>query len=242
MKKIIIVLALFCSLIAIALGIFFINKFKTNPINRYPQNECSKKICINMDSEGISGFARLTEENKIEIYVDRNTELDTNTKVDTTIINKLISQVEAPYLCSIRIDKNHHSGIPHIDRIVIANYTPKDLQPYVAPNQLSESDITEQNSHSEHFYYLFTNFFPNDVIDSSMPEITNLTISIYYTFYGRYTIDVSKDFEFLKYLPNLEHMKIIHTENGDCSFENSDENIEQLKKITPEGCIIEIEN
>ena len=237
MKKIIIASVLLCVLIAIVLSIFFIN----HPKNNYPQNECSKKIGKYMVKEGISGIARMTEENKIEIYVDRNTELDTNTKVDTDTIYQLISQVEDPYLCSIRIDKDHHSGIPHIDRIVIANYTPKGTQPLVAPNQLLEPDKTEARSRSEDFYYLYTNYFPNGIIDSSMPEIKHITISIFYTFYGRDTIDVSKDFEFLKYFPNLEHIKIIHTENGNRSFENSEENIEQLKEITPENCVIEIE-
>lgn len=248
MKKIIIVSVVICALTAIVLSIFFINNSKKDyPQNEfsqknYPQNECSKKIGKYMVSEEISGFARLTEENKIEIYVDRNIELDTDIKVTTTTINKLISQVEDPYLCSIRIEKYNGSGGPHRDSIVIANYTPKDLQPYVAPPyQLLEPDIKEARSRSEDFYYVFANFLPSDVIDSSMPEIKHITISLFHTFYQNKIIDVSKDFEFLKYFPNLESIKIIHTKNGDRSFENSDENIEQLKKITPENCVIEIE-
>lgn len=243
MKKIIIVLVSLCSLIAIVWGIFFLNHSKTtdltntDPTINYPQNECSKKICKSMVSEGISGFARLTEENKIEIYVDGSIE------VDTTTINQLIPQVEDPYLCSIRIDKDNGMGIPHVNSIVIANYTPKDIPPRIAPPyQLSESDITEKNSHSEHFYFLFVNYFPNNVINSSMPEITHLTIAMYNIFYETYPIDINNDFAFLEYLPNLEYLKIIQTENGDRSFENSYENIEQLKNITPEGCVIEIEN
>lgn len=243
MKKIIVALVLLCALIAIVFSIFFFNHSKTtdstntDPTIKYPQNECSKKICKSIVSEGISGFARLTEENKIEIYIDGSTE------VDTTTINQLIPQVEEPYLCDIRIDKDNGIGIPHLDSIVITNYMPKDLQPHIAPPyQLSESDITEQNSHKEHFYYLFTNYFPNSVINSSMSEITQLTIAMYNIFYETYPIDINNDFAFLEYLPNLEYLKIIQTENGDLSFENSDENIEQLKNITPEGCVIEIEN
>ena len=243
MKKIIIALVLLCALIAIVCGIFFLNHSKTadSEINnseiKYPQNECSKKIWENMVSDGISGHARLTEENKIEIYIDGSTE------VDTTTINQLIPQVEDPYLCGIRIDKDNGMGIPHVNRIVIANYTPKDIPPgSPPPYQLSESDITEKNSHSEHFYFLFVNYFPNNVINSSMPEITHLTIAMYNIFYETYPIDIKNDFAFLEYLPNLEYLKIIQTECGNLNFENSDENIEQLKNITPEGCVIEIEN